>query len=55
MCGREYLIVSWEKFFKAICKRFDSRNDIIKDFNKLIQEKSVEDYVKKFEELKFIA
>jgi hypothetical protein len=34
----------------AICKRFGSRDDIVEDFNKLIQDKGVKDHVEKFEE-----
>lgn len=34
-----------------ICRRFGSRNDMQRSFNKLAQEKDVEDFIKKFEEL----
>lgn len=35
-----------------ICVRFGSRDDIVKKFNKLVQERNVDDDVEKFEELK---
>jgi hypothetical protein len=31
---------------------FDDRDDIMKEFNKLVQEGCVDEYVEKFEELK---
>lgn len=47
-------MTSQEKLSKAICKRFDSRDDIIEEFNKLEQDKGVEDYIEKFEKLKYL-
>ena len=52
MHGSEHLIVNWVEFSTAICKRFNNKDDIMKEFNKLVQERIVEDYVEKFEELK---
>lgn len=47
-------MTSQEKFSKAICKRFDSRDDIVEEFNKLEQDNGVEDYIEKFEKLKYL-
>lgn len=49
--GNEILI-SWEEFSQSICKRFGGKDDIVEEFNKLVQDKSMDDYVEKFEELK---
>jgi len=32
--------------------RFDGREDVVEEFNKLVQHRSVEEYVEKFEEIK---
>jgi hypothetical protein len=49
MYAGEYL-TNWDEFYKAICKRFGSRDDIVEEFNKLIQDNGVKDHMEKFEE-----
>ncbi|XP_038990616.1 uncharacterized protein LOC120113567 [Hibiscus syriacus] len=46
--------VNWHKFTTDICHRFGDQNfnDIVEEFNKLIQKNSVEDYHEKLEELR---
>lgn len=34
--------------------RFGNRKDIVEEFNKLVQDKYVKEYVKRFEELKWL-
>lgn len=51
MCWSE-LLVNYKEFSKAIYKIFSSGDDIVKEFSKMVRERSVEDYMKKFEELK---
>jgi hypothetical protein len=51
MCGVEG-VVDEEEFSRAICSRFGNRTDIVEEFNKLMQEGDVDEYVKRFEELK---
>ena len=51
MCGVEG-VVDWEEFSGAICSRFGNRTDIVEEFNKLMQEGDVDEYVERFEELK---
>ena len=40
------------EFTRAICIRFDSREDVMGEFNKLVQDKYMEEYLENFEELK---
>jgi hypothetical protein len=47
MCGVEG-IIDWEEFSGAICSRFGNRTDIVEEFNKLMQEGDVVEYVKRF-------
>jgi hypothetical protein len=51
MCGSEF-IAGCDEFYGVVCKMFDDRDDIMKEFNKLVQEGCVDEYVEKFEELK---
>ena len=46
--------VSWKEFEELLCKRFCNKicRDIVEEFNKIQQVGSVENYQKKFEELK---
>lgn len=46
--------VTWTKFSNELCGRFGERNlaDTVEEFNKLKQQGSVEDYLRRFEELK---
>ncbi|XP_071937632.1 uncharacterized protein [Coffea arabica] len=46
--------ISWAMFGELLCKRFDGRsgNDVIEEFNKLQQTGKLEEFQKKFEELK---
>ena len=46
--------VGWVKFAVDLCQRFCDRtySDIVKEFNKLTQRRSLEEYQEKFEELK---
>lgn len=45
---------SWYEFLETLCKRFGELNvsDVVKEFNKLLQEGFVLEYQEKFEELK---
>ena len=48
---------SWmdlEEFAQILCRRFGSREDSVEEFNKLIQDKSVDDYIERFEELRSV-
>ena len=45
-------LTGWEEFTKGLCMRFDRKEDVVKEFNYLVQEKNVEEYVEKFKELK---
>jgi len=45
-------MMSWDEFSGVMCNRFGSKDDIMEKFNKLVQKDSVDEYVKKFEELK---
>jgi len=49
--GEKYL-VRWEDFTKALCMWFGNMKDVVEKFNKLVQEKEVEEYVDRFDELK---
>ena len=51
MCNRES-VVNWDEFSRAVCNRFGNKDDVVEEFNKLVHESSVNEYVKKFEELK---
>lgn len=51
MCGSEF-IAGFDEFYRVVCKMFDDRDDIMKEFNKLVHEGCVDEYVEKFEELK---
>lgn len=51
MCRSEF-IASWDEFYGVVCKRFDNRDDIMKEFKKLVQEGYVDEYVEEFKELK---
>ena len=46
--------MTWKMFEELLCKRFDNRisKDVVEEFNKLQQTRKVEEYQKKFEELK---
>lgn len=44
-------MVRWEDFTKTLFMRFGHMKDVEK-FNKLVQEKEVEEYVERFDELK---
>ena len=37
--------MDWEEFAQILCRRFGSREDSVEEFNKLIQDKSVDDYI----------
>jgi len=37
-----------------VCNRFGNKDDVVEQFNKIVHESSVNEYVKKFEELKSI-
>jgi len=52
-CVRVGRIHTWEEFAKKLNERFGERSmvDIVEEFNKLKQVKSVESYQKRFEEL----
>ena len=39
-------VANWNKFIKRVHMRFGSREDVVKEFNKLIQEKGIEEYKK---------
>jgi len=45
-------LTGWEEFTKGLCMRFGKKEDVVKEFNYLVQEKNVEEYVEKFKELK---
>ena len=45
-------IIDWEEFSGAICSRFGNRTDIVEEINKPMQEGDVDEYVKRFKELK---
>jgi hypothetical protein len=51
MYGSEF-IASWDEIYGVVCKRFDNRDDIMKEFKKLVQEGYVDEYVEEFKELK---
>jgi len=51
MCRMEG-IIDWEEFSGAICSRFGNRTDIVEEINKPMQESDVDEYVKRFKELK---
>ena len=44
----------WKDFVETICEKFGDKNiiDVIEEFNKLIQVKSMLEYQTKFEEIK---
>jgi hypothetical protein len=44
--------IDWEEFAQTLCKRFGNREDSVEEFNKLIQDRSVDDYIERFEELR---
>jgi hypothetical protein len=44
--------MDWEEFAQILCRQFGSREDSVEEFNKLIQDKSVDDYIERFEELR---
>jgi hypothetical protein len=50
LCEREYVIEK-EEFTKAFCIKFGNTKDV-EEFNKLVQEKRVNKYGKRFGELK---
>jgi len=45
-------LTGWEEFTKGLCMRFGRKEDVVKEFNYLVQEKNMEEYVEKFKELK---
>lgn len=47
-------LASQEEFTKGICMRFGNRKDMAEEFNKLVRDKYMEEYVKRFEELKWL-
>ena len=49
--GNESLI-DWEEFSQSICRRFGNKKDVVEEFNKLLQDRGVKEYVERFEELK---
>jgi len=51
LCEREY-VTEKEEFTKAFCIKFDHMKNVVEEFNKLVQEKRVNKYVKRFGELK---
>ena len=51
MWGIERMI-SWDEFSRVVCNRFCSKDDIMEKFNKVVQKGNMDEYVKKFEELK---
>jgi hypothetical protein len=42
----------WEEFSQDLYRRFRNKDDIVKEFNKLIQDRNVDDYIERFEELR---
>jgi hypothetical protein len=42
----------WEEFTRALCIRFGNGENVVEELNKLAQDKSVDEYVERFEELK---
>jgi hypothetical protein len=45
-------LTNWEEFVRSIYIRFGSRKDVVDEFNKLIQNRAVKEYVERFEEFK---
>lgn len=45
-------LTNWEEFVRSIYIRFGSRKDVVDEFNKLIQNRVVKEYVERFEEFK---
>lgn len=47
-------MVTWTEFKEELCKRFDVvlMEDIVEEFNKLVQTCTVDEYLAKFEDLK---
>lgn len=41
----------WEEFTRAFCIRFGNGENVVEELNKLAQDKSVDEYVERFEEL----
>jgi hypothetical protein len=39
-------VANWDKFIKRVHMRFGSREDVVEEFNKLIQERGMEEYKK---------
>ena len=52
MCRENESWIEWDEFAQILGRRFGSREDSVEEFNKLTQEKSVDDYIERFEELK---
>ncbi|XP_052201138.1 uncharacterized protein LOC127807380 [Diospyros lotus] len=48
--------VSWRTFAEELCGRFGEKNmtDMVEEFNKLRQQGSIEDYLRRFEELRAV-
>jgi hypothetical protein len=44
--------IKWEEFSQDLCRRFGSQDDIVKEFNKLIQDGNMDEYIEKFEEMR---
>jgi len=44
--------MDWEEFAQILCRWFGSREDSVEEFNKLIQDKSEDDYIERFKELR---
>jgi hypothetical protein len=44
--------IEWEEFSQDLCRRFGSKDDIVEEFNKLIQDGNMDDYIERFEELR---
>jgi len=44
--------IEWEEFSQDLCRRFGSKDDIVEEFNKLIQDENMDEYIERFEELR---
>ena len=44
--------IEWEEFSQDLCRRFGSKDDIVEEFNKLIQDGNMDEYIERFEELR---
>lgn len=45
-------LTNWEGFVRCLCNRLRSREHVAEEFNKLVHDKGMEEYIKRFEELK---